>query len=52
MSMIDRVTGLAKLDVIAATQAEDNARHRVDVSRSFVCKCINPHEPRHTHSRT
>jgi hypothetical protein len=42
MNMIDHVTGPAKLDIIAATQAEDNERHRVDVSRSFVCKCTNP----------
>ncbi|KAF8499171.1 pyridoxal phosphate-dependent transferase [Russula emetica] len=34
--MIDHVTGPAKLDIIAATQAEDNERHRVEVSRSFV----------------
>lgn len=39
MSMIDHVTSPAKLDIIAVTQAEDNERHRVEVSRSFVCKC-------------
>jgi hypothetical protein len=39
MSMIDHVTSPAKLDIIATTQAEDNERHRVEVSRSFVCKC-------------
>ena len=42
MTMIDHVTSPAKLDIIAATQAEDNERHRVEVSRSFVCKCTNP----------
>jgi len=51
MSMIDHVTGPAKLDIIAATQAEDNERHRVEVSRSFVCKCTSPHEPQRAYSR-
>ncbi|KAN0121567.1 Pyridoxal phosphate-dependent transferase [Russula decolorans] len=36
MSMIDHVTSPAKLDIISATQAEDNERHRVEVSRSFA----------------
>ena len=52
MSMTDHITGRAKLDIIAATQAEDNERQRVEVSRSFVCMCTNPPEPRHTYSRT
>lgn len=51
MSMIDHVTSPAKLDIIAATQAEDNERRRVEVSRSFVCE-FNPHEPWHAYSRT
>lgn len=34
------VTDLAKLDVIATTQARDNERHRSAVSRSFVCECF------------
>lgn len=52
MSMVDHVTGPAKLDIIAATQAEDNERYRVEISRSFVCKCSNPHELRRAYSRT
>lgn len=51
MSMIDHVTGPAKFDIIAATQAEDNEWHRVEVSRSFVCE-FNPHELRHAYSRS
>jgi len=35
------VTDLAKLNIIGPTQARDNERHRVEVSRSFVCKCID-----------
>jgi hypothetical protein len=30
----------AKLDIIATTQAEENERHRLEVSRSFVCRCV------------
>lgn len=52
MNMIDHVTGPAKLDIIAATHAEDNERHRVEVSRSFVCMCTNPHERRLAYLRT
>ncbi|KAH9964455.1 pyridoxal phosphate-dependent transferase [Russula dissimulans] len=34
------VTHSAKIDVIAPTQAEDNQRYRVDVSRSFVSDTV------------
>jgi hypothetical protein len=33
-----RVTDPARFNVIATTQAEDNERQRVEVSRSFVCR--------------
>jgi len=33
------VTDLAKVNVIGPTQARDNERHLVEVSRSFVCRC-------------
>jgi hypothetical protein len=35
------VTDLAKVDVIGPTQARDNERHLVEVSRSFVCRCAD-----------
>ncbi len=47
MSTTYHVTGPARLDIIAATQAEDNESHRVEVSRSFVCKSADSFEPRH-----
>ena len=39
--MTDHVTDLAKLDIIAAAQAEDNEWRRVGVSRCFACTCAN-----------
>ena len=38
---IGHVTHLAKLDLIGPTQARDNERHRVEVSRSLICGCTN-----------
>jgi hypothetical protein len=35
-----QVTDSAKLDIIATSQAEENERHRLGVSRSFVCTCV------------
>lgn len=32
------VTDRAKVDLIGPTQAGDNERHRVEVSRSFICR--------------
>lgn len=37
----DRVTDPAKLDLITATQAGDNERYQLEVSRSFICRCPN-----------
>ncbi|KAI0005477.1 threonine aldolase [Russula compacta] len=36
----DHVTDLAKLDIIATAQVEDNERQRVEVSRSFVSDTV------------
>ena len=52
MGATDNVTDPAKLDLIATTQAEDNELRRVEVSRSFVCKCDGACEPQHAHPRT
>ncbi len=37
----NRVTDPAKLDLITATQAGDNERYQVEVSRSFICTCAD-----------
>jgi hypothetical protein len=48
------VTDPAKFDVIATTQAEDNERQRVEVSRSFVCrsKSTDTRKPPPAHAQT
>jgi len=37
----NRVTDPAKLDLITTTQAGDNERYQVEVSRSFICTCAD-----------
>jgi hypothetical protein len=39
------ITNSAKIDIIAATQVQENERHRLEVSRSFVCRCAKMLRP-------
>ena len=50
--MTDHVTDPAKLDIIAATQAEENEWRRVGVSRCFACKCADRCVPQHAYALT
>lgn len=52
MGATDHVTDPAKFDIITPTQAEDNERRRVQVSRSFISEFADVCELQHAHART